>query len=150
MSDAAQLDDWQPKFESWVEFAKPLLPQGKAREAFAEYPWFTTVGDPFVTLSKPASECRFGLVTTGGYSIDGEQETFTGLPTFGDEVPEFRKIPTDVDRSKLVINHHGYDHKYAKFDAYAFGTRASPDDAYRFCIELKPDFKIVIAANVPR
>ena len=33
--------------------------------------------------------------------------------------PEFRKIPTDVDRSKLVINHHGYDHKYAKEDINA-------------------------------
>ncbi len=119
MSDAAQLADWQPKYEAWVEYAKPLLPQGKAKEAFGEYPWFTTVTDPFVTLSKPASESRFGLITTGGYSIDGEQEPFTGLPTFGDEVPEFRKIPTDVDRSKLVINHHGYDHKYAKEDINA-------------------------------
>ena len=103
MSDAAQLDDWQPKFESWVEFAKPLLPQGKAREAFAEYPWFTTVGDPFVTLSKPASECRFGLVTTGGYSIDGEQEPFTGLPTFGDEVPG---VPKDSYRRRSQQTGH--------------------------------------------
>ena len=32
MSDAAKLSEWQPGFEAWVEFAKPLLPQGKAQE----------------------------------------------------------------------------------------------------------------------
>ena len=114
MSDAAKLSEWQPGFEAWVEFAKPLLPQGKAQEAFGKYPWFTTDTDPFTRLDKPASEARVGLITTGGYSIEGEQEPMRGYPTFGNEAPQIRKIPTDVDRSKLVINHPGYDHKYAK------------------------------------
>lgn len=116
MLDEASLQGWQDRFEQWVEFAKPLLPQGKAKEAFAEYPWFTTEGDPFARLEKPASETRFGLLTTGGYSIEGEQEPMRGYPTFGDEVPQIRRIPTDVDRSKLKISHPGYDHKYAKED----------------------------------
>ncbi len=119
MSDAASLPAWQPQFETWAEFAQPLLPQGKAKEAFAKYPWFTTDGDPFATLAKPASETRFGLITTGGYSIDGEQEPMRGYPTFGDEVPQIRPIPLDVDRSKLKINHPGYDHKYAEEDINA-------------------------------
>lgn len=119
MSDAAQIDDWLESFNDWAEFAKPLLPQGKAQEAFGKYPWFQTEGEPFATLSKPLSETRFGLVTTGGYSISGEQEPMRAYPTFGDEVPEIRRIPLDVDRSKLVINHPGYDHKYAKEDINA-------------------------------
>ena len=116
MSDAASLADWQAKFSQWVDFAKPLLPQGKAKEAFAEYPWFTTSDDPFAKLDKPVSEARFGLVTTGGYSIEGVHEPFTGLPNFGDDVPEFHVIGLDVDPSQLRIDHVGYDHRFAKED----------------------------------
>ncbi len=116
MTDEASLEDWGDKFAKWAEFAKPLLPQGKAQEAFAKYPWFSTEGEPFCKLDKPVSEARFGLVTTGGYSIAGEQEPMRGYPTFGDEVPEIRRIPMNVDRTKLKINHPAYDHKYAKED----------------------------------
>jgi D-proline reductase (dithiol) PrdB len=119
MTDVTSLPAWQPRFEEWVEFAKPMLPQGKAKEAFAKYPWFTTEGEPFAKLGKPASQARIGLITTGGYSIEGEQEPMRGYPTFGEEVPQIRRIPTDVDRSRLTINHPGYDHKYAKEDINA-------------------------------
>ena len=37
-------------------------------------------------------------------------------PSFGDEAPQLRLIQIDVDRSKLEINHPGYDHKYAEED----------------------------------
>ena len=42
-----------------------------------------------------------------------------GFPTFGDEAPQIRRIPTDVDRSRLRINHPGYDHRYAREDINA-------------------------------
>ena len=116
MTDTAKIEGWQGHFEEWAEFAKPLFMTGKAKEAFGKYPWFSTEGDPFARLEKPASETRFGLITTGGYSIDGEQEPMRGYPTFGDEVPQIRRIPVDVDRSRLKINHPGYDHKYAQED----------------------------------
>ena len=119
MSDEPSIANWQNKFSEWVDFAKPIFAEGKGQEAFAKYPWFTTEGDPFVQLEKSVSETRFGLVTTGGYSIAGEQEPMRGYPTFGDEIPEIRRIPVDVDRSKLAINHPGYDHKYAKEDINA-------------------------------
>ena len=119
MTDESSLESWQVPFQEWVKFAKPLFKEGKAKDAFAKYPWFTTQGNPFARLSKPASETRFGLVTTGGYSIRGEQEPMRGYPTFGDEVPEIRRIPLDVDPSKLTINHPGYDHKYAEEDINA-------------------------------
>ena len=119
MSDETNIANWQDKYVEWVPLAKEMFPKGKAKEAFAQYPWFTTTDDPFARLANPASETRFGLITTGGYSIDGEQEPMRGFPTFGDEVPQIRKIPLDVDRAKLEINHPGYDHKYAREDLNA-------------------------------
>jgi len=32
------------------------------------------------------------------------------------EVPEVHTVPLGVDRTKLGINHHGYDHRFAKED----------------------------------
>ncbi|MEE2778481.1 MAG: glycine/sarcosine/betaine reductase selenoprotein B family protein [Acidobacteriota bacterium] len=116
MSDVSSLEGWQDRFEEWAVTAKPMIFGGQAKEAFGTYPWFTTDGDPFARLAKPASETRFGLLTTGGYSIEGEQEPMRGYPTFGDEVPQIRRIPLDVDSSKLVINHPGYDHRFAEED----------------------------------
>jgi hypothetical protein len=116
MSDAAKLDAWVPKFQEWQAGAMPLLAKGKAKEAFAKYPWFSTEGDPFVRLSKPAKQTRFALVTTGGYSVEGVHQRFTGLPDFSDAAPMLHTVPLDVDREKLGINHHGYDHRFAKED----------------------------------
>ncbi len=116
MIDAPSLKEWQAKYEEWTGFAVPLFKEGKAKDAMAQYPWFTTQGEPFSKLQKPISEARVGLITTGGYSIEGEQEAMRAYPTFGDEIPQVRRIPVDVDRSKLRIDHPGYDHKYAKED----------------------------------
>jgi len=116
MTDSAPLADWTPRFQSWGTESQPLLAKGKAKEAFASYPWYQTAGDPFVRLGQPASQTRFGLITTGGYAIEGEQEPFTGLPSFTDDEPLAHVIPMDVDKSKLVINHFGYDHRFAEED----------------------------------
>ena len=116
MPDTATLDAWVPKFKSWTEMAMPLLAKGNAKEAFSKYPLYTTEGDPFTRLSKPAKDSRFALLTTGGYSIEGVHQPFTGLPNFKGEVPEVHMIPIDVDRSKLAINHKGYDHRFAEED----------------------------------
>ncbi|MFQ5699454.1 MAG: glycine/sarcosine/betaine reductase selenoprotein B family protein [Myxococcota bacterium] len=116
MIDARGLEAWGPKFAAWTRSALPLIREGKAKQAFAGYPWFRTEGDPFVRLGKPASETRFGLITTGGYSIEGEQEPFVPLPRFDDQAAGLRAIPLDVDRSKLRIDHPGYDHRFAEQD----------------------------------
>lgn len=116
MTDSAALGAWTPKFQTWTEETGPLFAKGKAKEAFSKYPWFQTEGNPFVRLGKPASEARFGLVTTGGYSVEGEHEPFSGLPDFGDTPPEVHLVGLDADPSKLRINHFGYDHRFAKED----------------------------------
>ena len=116
MSDQTTLGAWQPKFQEWTAMALPLLAKGKAKEAFSKYPWFTTEGEPFARLAKPAKESRFALITTGGYSIEGVHEPFTGMPDFSDATPLVHTVPVDVDRSKLGIKHMGYDHRFAKED----------------------------------
>ena len=116
MPDATALADWQPKYDQWKEDAIPKVMKGEAKQAFGTYPWFRPEGDPFATPGKAASETRFALITTGGYSIDGEQEPFVPLPGFDDKTPEIREIPVDVDREKLVIHHPGYDHRFAEED----------------------------------
>jgi D-proline reductase (dithiol) PrdB len=116
MTDTAALGAWAPRFEDWKAFAMPLLAKGEAKAAFSKYPWFTTEGDPFARLEKPAKQTHFALITTGGYSVEGVHEPFTGLPDFSDDPPLVHTIPLDVDRSKLGIKHVGYDHRFAKED----------------------------------
>jgi len=117
MADRAALAGWKPKFAEWVEAAKPFMAEGKAKQAFAIYPWFSGEGDPFARLARPATETRFGLVTTGGYSIEGEQEPFSPFPSFDDTPPRIHTVPLGVDRSKLRIDHAGYDHRFAEEDS---------------------------------
>lgn len=116
MGDAASLAAWTPSFESWRAEALPKIRQGKTKEAFDSYPWYRTQGDPFARLAKPAGETRFALITTGGYSIAGEQEPMKPIPNFGGDTPQVREIPIDVDPAKLEINHPGYDHRFAEED----------------------------------
>ena len=161
MSDAASLAQWQGQYDEWADFAPPLIREGKAKDAFAKYPWFTTEGEPFVKLDKSVKETRFGLITTGGYSIEGEQEPMRGYPTFGDEVPQIRPIPVDVDRTKLVINHPGYDHKYAKEDINANlpfdrlkelvdeGVIGSLSDQTLVLMGLQPNVRPLIEQTIP-
>jgi hypothetical protein len=125
MSDAAALESWLPRFEGWRDFALPLIGEGKTKEAFGKYPWFSGTSEdsgtskraePFARLDKPVGRARFGLVTTGGYSIEGEQEPMKPIPNFDGRTPQMRTIPLDVDRSKLRIDHPGYDHRFAEED----------------------------------
>ena len=116
MSDKGVLTSGGPKYEAWCEQAQPLMEQGKGKEAMRSYPWFTTEGEPFVRLGKPLSQACVGLLTTGGYSIQGQHEPFTGKPDFSAIAPEVRLVPLDADRSKLRIDHRGYDHRFAEED----------------------------------
>ena len=161
MSDVAGVEAWRPKFQQWVQSAVPLLQKGKAQEAFGSYPWYPTEGDPFVRLQKPASEARFALVTTGGYSIEGEQEPFVAAPSFADEAPRVHAIPLDVDRAKLRIDHPGYDHRFAEEDLnvnlpldrlnemVAAGEIGSVANDTQVLMGLQPDVAPLLRETVP-
>ena len=116
MSDAGILASWVPKYEAWREQGQPLMKQGKGKEAMSTYPWLTTEGEPFIRLGKPLSQARVGLLTTGGYSIEGQHEPFTGLADFSGAAPETHVVPLDADGSQFRIDHRGYDHRFAEED----------------------------------
>lgn len=116
MSDVASLDKWRVKFKTWTSESQSLFAEGKAKKAFANYPFMRLDSPPFQRLDKPIAQSRVALITTGGYSIEGEQEPFKPFPSFDDTPPGVREIPLDVNREKLKIHHPGYDHRFAEED----------------------------------
>ena len=161
MHDAAGIPEWKPKFAEWANFAQPMIREGRGKEAFTQYPWYLTEGEPFTKLSKPASETRFGLITTGGYSIDGEQEHMRPSADFTGATPQIRRIPLSVDRSKLVIHHRGYDNRFAKEDynanlpldrlqeLIAEGVIGSLSETTFGLMGLQPDVEPLIKETIP-
>jgi D-proline reductase (dithiol) PrdB len=63
-------------------------------------------------LTKPLSESKLALVTTGGFVPLGGEPFNTGK--LGD--PTFREIPADVEVDTLGIHHPHYDHDLARRD----------------------------------
>jgi D-proline reductase (dithiol) PrdB len=159
--DAARLEGWIPKYEKWREDALPMLMKGKAKEAFAGYPFYRTEGEPFARLGKSVKQARIGLVTTGGYSIEGAQEPFAPGPNLQGETPEIHEIPLDVDQEKLRIDHFGYDHRFAKEDInvnlpldrlqelVAAGEIGSLKSETQVLMGLAPDVEPLLKETVP-
>lgn len=63
---------------------------------------------PWTPLSRPLSESRFGLVTSGGLYRKGheapfDQERERREPNWGD--PSFRTLPTDMEQSEVGVGH---------------------------------------------
>ncbi len=75
------------------------------------YEW-TRVEDPppWQPLEKPLSECRLGLIASGGVYIAGQRAFH-----YKDDV-SFRTIPTDVDTADLRATHFSYDLDPARRD----------------------------------
>lgn len=57
---------------------------------------------PWTPLSKPLSECRVALASSGGVYIDGQK------PFHFKDDASMRIIPTDIDVARLRIAHFGY------------------------------------------
>ena len=161
MSDQASLERWQPKYTAWRETAVPLVMAGEAKKAFASYPWYRTEGEPFAQLGKPVKEARVGLVTTGGYSIEGVQEPFKPMPNFDGSTPGIHAIPLDVDTEKLRIDHPGYPHRFADEDINvnlpldrlreleAAGEIASLSPETQVLMGLAPDVEPLLRGTIP-
>jgi D-proline reductase (dithiol) PrdB len=104
--------DYKQKLHKLVAklFARfPALVNSWARHSkfieFSDSPWSP--------VTKPASQCRLALVTTGGVHLLS-QEPFNMQDPSGD--PTFREIPADADRESLTITHDYYDHSDADKD----------------------------------
>lgn len=104
---------------------------------YGTYEWFHADSPPTMAgLPKPLSECRLGLVATGGVYAPG-QTAFH----YKDDT-SYRAIPTDTPASELRATHFAYDLADARTDANV----VFPIDALRELVvdgtvgELAPHF----------
>lgn len=63
---------------------------------------------PWTPLPRPLSECKFGLVTSGGLFHQGVEPPFDTerekkQPTWGD--PSYRTIPPSIPQSEIGVSH---------------------------------------------
>jgi D-proline reductase (dithiol) PrdB len=63
---------------------------------------------PWAPLSRPISECKFSLVTSGGLHHKNVESPFDlererDQPTWGD--PSYRTIPTNISQSEIGVSH---------------------------------------------
>ncbi len=78
---------------------------------YGEYRWLhSETPPPWTPLEKPISQCRVGLIATGGVYAAG-QTAFH----YRDDTT-YRAIPTDVDVSTLRATHFAYDVTDARSD----------------------------------
>jgi D-proline reductase (dithiol) PrdB len=70
-------------------------------------------GIPWTALSKPLSQCKVALVTTGGVHLKTDNP-FDMFDTRGD--PSYRQISSSVSPAELMITHDYYDHRDADED----------------------------------
>lgn len=82
-----------------------------AKLGYKPYQWVTnSATPPWTPLRKPLSQCRLGLVASGGIYASG-QVAFH----FKDDV-SFRAIPTTIKTSELRTAHFAYDQTDARKD----------------------------------
>ncbi len=67
---------------------------------------------PWTPLPRPTSDCKFGLITSGGLYHRDTQSPFDVArekqePTWGD--PTYRSIPTDVQQEEVGASHLHFD-----------------------------------------
>ncbi len=69
---------------------------------FTPYRWVENDGaPPFTPLSKPISECKVALISSGGVM-------YRDQPRFHHEDASYRRIPKSATRADLSIWHFGY------------------------------------------
>lgn len=74
--------------------------------AFSRYPWPTFTTTPWTPLTKPLSEARVALISSGGVTPLG-QSPLDETILEGD--PTWRVIPTDAPLSQWTVRHGHYD-----------------------------------------
>jgi len=83
-----------------------------ARLGYKPYAWVDNVANPppWTPLEKPLSECRLGLVASGGIYVSGQVAFHWRDDT------TFREIPTYVHTEDLRATHFAYDLSDARRD----------------------------------
>lgn len=93
-----------------VDYIKRIT-ENYAKLGYKPYRWvYNEEPPPWTPLGKPLSECRLGLIASGGVYVKG-QVAFH----FKDDL-SFRAIPTDVKTTDLRTAHFAYDQTDARKD----------------------------------
>lgn len=114
MPFADDLSAWQPRYQTWLETARPLLEAAQWGDALGGYPWVQPEEIPFARLGKPLSQVRLGLFSTAGFYLKGQQAPFRAEHIEGD--PTFRVLPEGIQPNDLAIAHTHYPHDAALAD----------------------------------
>ncbi|MBI2918160.1 MAG: hypothetical protein HYY01_09210 [Chloroflexi bacterium] len=92
----------QDRWEDLVQFLEAWEDRTLSRLA-ATSPFPDTREVPWTPLTRPLSETRFALLTSGGLYVDGQ----TPFVTSND--PTYRELPKDTPQEHIRASHRGYD-----------------------------------------
>jgi len=82
----------------------PIAYIPRTRERYRSYPpyrWVVNHEAPWTPLAKPMRDCTVGLISSGGFYVDGQ-------PPFDENDASIRLVPMETRRADLRIYHHGY------------------------------------------
>ena len=108
------LEKIKADYDKWVEESLPDFQAGKIEKIIKNYPLVQSQDIPWTPFSGDPSEKVFGLITSGGLYIKGNQPAFITDSIHGDT--SFREIPKSVRLEDLGIAHGHYDPSLAEQD----------------------------------
>lgn len=121
LGDAMDTGDYQAVIDHVYEWQAHAYSPGEGTEPAFEY----STG-PWSSMSKPLSESRLALISSGGLYLDGDDPMGARGPTQEQAIGRIREftlmdpvlvaIPSDVDRHRIRIRHPGYDIRGAMRD----------------------------------
>ncbi|HQZ89356.1 MAG TPA: glycine/sarcosine/betaine reductase selenoprotein B family protein [Thermomicrobiales bacterium] len=97
--------------EDWWNVAAYLDPGERFPRGVEVTPAMETI--PWTPLTKPLSECRVALVTTGGVHLK-QQKPFD-IDNDGYDW-SYREVPSDASVADLMVTHNHYDHAHVDGD----------------------------------
>ena len=100
--DSGQWEALSQYLEEWEQRLVQMLAGNFKQPESESIPW--------ATLTKPLSQCRVALITTGGVYIEGQE------PFNVDGDWSYREIPKDTPKERFRIAHKAYDISGAQQD----------------------------------
>lgn len=113
-TDRGWLEDFRARYAEWWRRAGDAVERHDYSTAFKTYPWPTFTETPWTPVTRPLSESRVGVVTTGGLYRADVDAPFAGGAPEGDW--GFRVIPSGIPIQTLAIAHDHFAHEIAESD----------------------------------
>ena len=83
------------------------------RRKYPDFEYMVFNDTPVTPLSKPLSECKLALVTTGGLHL--KKDTPFDTKFKGGDC-SYRILPNNVKHEDIIVTHESYDHKFINED----------------------------------